>query len=175
MGARGPKPKNPALKLLAGNPGKRPVQRSRSGRIRKGAPVRPPELTGEAAAEWDWQVAALTEAGTLAVTDRGILAAYCLAVADLLAARDAINRHGRWVEQPVQNSKGAVLGSRFVEHPAVKLQADASRRIEKLGSALGLNPSARSRLEGDAAQVESAPDNKVAAIRDRIQAARNGG
>ncbi len=79
MGARGPKPKNPALKLLAGNPGKRPVQRSRSGRIRKGAPVRPPELTGEAAAEWDWQVTELGAAGMLAVTDRGILAAYCLA------------------------------------------------------------------------------------------------
>jgi P27 family predicted phage terminase small subunit len=145
-------------------------------RVRKGHPERPPELTGEAAAEWDRLAPELDAAGLLAVVDRGILSAYCFAVADMLAARDAVMTHGRWVSQPVQNARGEVLGSKWVEHPAVKLLADASRRIERLGAALGLTPAARDRMEGGAPAGESTgPGNRVVALRDRIQAARNGG
>lgn len=170
MGARGPKPKNPALKLL---PGAREPQKDR--RIRKGAPVRPAELTGEAAAEWDRLVPDLDAAGLLAVADRGILTAYCLAWADMLAARVEISRVGRWVMVAQQTSRGESLGVKPVEHPACKLLADASRRVEKFGAALGLTPAARSRLEGDQGAAPAAVENKVVAIRDRIQAARNGG
>ncbi|HEY1190440.1 MAG TPA: phage terminase small subunit P27 family [Gemmata sp.] len=176
MGARGPKPKNPALKLLAGNPGKRPVQGgAKTGRIRKGAPARPPELTGEAAAEWDRLAPELDAAGLLAVTDRGILAAYCLAVADMLAARDAINREGRIITTPVQTSRGEVIGHKHQEHPAARMLERASSRIDKLAAALGLSPAARSRLEGETVQNAPAAENKVVAIRERIQAARAGG
>lgn len=171
MGQRGPKPKRPALKILAGNPGHRPVEARRPRCIRRGIPDRPPELTGEAAAEWDRLASELPD---LATVDRGILAAYCLAVADLLAARAAILESERFLKVPIQTSKGQSLGFRLVEHPAVKLLADASRRIERLGAALGLNPAARSRLEGEA-PAEASEANKVLAIRDRIQAARNGG
>jgi P27 family predicted phage terminase small subunit len=172
MGARGPKPKNPALKILAGNPGRRPVAggRTRGRAIAKGIPDRPPELTGEAAAEWDRLAPELDACGILAATDRGILSAYCLAVADMLAARAAVMEFGRWVSQPVQNARGEVLGSKWVEHPAVKLLADASRRIERFGAALMLNPAARDRREG--AGEPAAPEgNKVVAIRDRFQSA----
>lgn len=176
MGARGPKPKRPALKILAGNPGCRPVAAGRGQRLKRGVPPRPPELTGEAGAEWDRLAGGLAASGVLAEMDRGILAAYCLAVADLLAARAAVLEHGRWVEQPIQSSKGMTLGKKWVEHPAVKLQADASRRIEKLGAALGLTPAARSRMEGDAAPSSGAAEgNRVVAIRERIQQARAGG
>ena len=175
MGARGPKPKPAALKLLAGNPGKRPVQpHAKTGRVRKGAPARPPELTGEAAAEWERLAPELDSAGLLAVTDRGVLAAYCLAVADLLAARDAINREGRIIKTPVQTSRGDVIGHKYQEHPAVRMLERASSRIDKLAAALGLSPAARSRLGGDAAPAEPAAANKVVGIRERIQAARAG-
>lgn len=176
MGQRGPKPKNPALKLLTGNPGKRPIQAgaAKTGRIRKGAPVRPAELTGEAAAEWDRLAPELDAAGSLAVTDRGILAAYCFAWADMLAARVEITRAGRWQEQAIQTATGKTLGAKWVEHPAVKLLADASRRVKQLGDALGLNALARSRLEGEAVQAAASEGNRVVGIRERIQAARNG-
>lgn len=174
MGQRGPKPKKPALKILAGNPGHRPIPPASGHRVRRGAPVRPVELTGEAAAEWDRLVPDLDAAGLLAVTDRGILAAYCLAVTDMLAARDAINREGRIVSEVIQNSRGDVLGKRLREHPACRMLERASGRVDKYAAALGITAAARSRLEGDA-PADVAAGNKVVGIRDRIQAARNNG
>lgn len=164
MGARGPKPK-PKLKLLPG---------ASQRRVSKGVPQRPAELTGEAAAEWDRLAPELDGAGLLAVTDRGILAAYCLAVADMLAARAEIQAAGRWQVQPIQNSRGESLGEKVTEHPACKLLADASRRIEKLGAALGLTPSSRQRMEADGGAAPAA-ENKLAAMRDEIQRVRSGG
>lgn len=169
MGQRGPKPKRRTLTLIPAPP----ATRRPSRRVRKGVPDRPPELTGEAAAEWDRLAVELDAAGWLAVTDRGILAAYCMAVADLLAARAEIVQHGRWYDETQQSSKGVTIGTRPREHPAVKLASDASRRIEKLGSALGITPAGRSRLEGDG--PAEAVGNRVLDIRDRIQAARNRG
>lgn len=175
MGARGPKPKPAALKLLAGNPGKRPIGAPQRGRrVTKGAPDRPAELTGEAAAEWDRLAPELDVAGLLAVTDRGILAAYCLAYADMLAARDAINRDGRTIKTPVQTSKGKVIGHKITEHPAARMLERASMRVAKLAEQLGLTASSRQRLEGEG-PAEPPAGNRVLEIRDRIQAARNGG
>jgi P27 family predicted phage terminase small subunit len=167
VGQRGPKPKPAALKIV---PGGRPAGR----RVRRGIPDRPPELTGEAAREWDRIVPELDGAGLLAVADRGILAAYCCAVADMLAARDAINRNGRFLTQPVQTSRGERLGTRTVEHPAVKLLDRASSRVKVLGEALGLTPASRARLQGEE-PAEAPAGGKLAEIRARIQAARNGG
>ncbi|MES2208594.1 MAG: phage terminase small subunit P27 family [Chloroflexota bacterium] len=178
MGQRGPKPKRAALKLLAGNPGKRPVRADgepKRGRVRRGVPDRPRELTGEAAREWDRVAADLDAAGTLAVADRGILAAYCLAVADLLAARDAINREGRFVKEPVQTSKGEKIGERTREHPAVRLLDRASARVQRLADSLGLTPQSRSRSEAGEAAAGPTAGNRVTAIREKIEAARNGG
>lgn len=173
MGQRGPRPKHPALKFLAGNPGKRPAGRSGAGRVRKGVPDRPAELTGEAAAEWDRLAPELNAAGLLAVTDRGILAAYCLAWADMLAARAEINAGGRFLRVPLQTSRGEVVGHRVQEHPAVRLLDKASARVQRLAAELGITAASRARLEGDGAG-EAEEGNRVVAIRERIQQARGG-
>lgn len=175
MARRGPKPKPPHLKALAGNPGRRPLQPgATSGRIRRGRPDRPRELDGEAGREWDRVAEVLDEAGVLAGADRGILAAYCLAVADMLAARAEIVANGRWLRVPVQNARGEVLGERVVEHPAVKLLDKASSRVGKLASELGLSPAARNRLED--AEPPSAPvGNRVLDLAARVADNRDRG
>lgn len=173
MGQRGPRPVPAVLKVLAGNPGRRPIQGdgSRGGRLRRGRPDRPPELTDEAAAEWDRVATELEAVGTLAVADRGILAAYCLAVADMLAAMAEIHQAGRFVDEPVQSSKGEIVGTRIREHPAVKLLNQATTRVSRLADALGLTPSSRSRTE-----VPEPPGrdvgNRVQELRERVEAAR---
>lgn len=174
MGQRGPKPKPAALKILAGNPGKRPIAAGKSQGIAKGVPPRPPELTGVAAEEWDRIAGELHAAGLLAVTDGAILTAFCFAVADMLACRAAVAEHGRFASQPIQNSAGAVISTRWVEHPAVARGAEAARRVAMLAAELRLTPAARERLEGGAIQAEAAPENRVVAIRERIQARRAG-
>jgi P27 family predicted phage terminase small subunit len=167
MGQRGPKPKpkGSTLKLTG--------QRKAAG-VPKGVPARPSEVTGEAAREWDRIAADLDAAGVLALVDRGILTAYCLAVADMLAARDAINREGRFLTEPVQTATGAIVGRKTKAHPAVKMLADASGRVQRLAESLGLTPAARQRM-GDAGAPAAPAENKVLAIRDRIQAHRSGG
>lgn len=178
VGKRGPKPKRADLKALAGNPGKRPLIPAdgsrRRARLRRGRPDRPRELDGEAGREWDRVCADLDESGNLAVADRGILAAYCLAVADMLAARAEISRAGRWIQQPMQSAKGELIGEKTIEHPAVKLLDRASTRVGKLAEQLGLSPASRHRQE-DAESPQPAAGNKVVELRERIAANRERG
>jgi P27 family predicted phage terminase small subunit len=174
VGQRGPKPKPAALKLLAGNPGKRSTQSSGGrGRVRKGVPDRPPELTGEAAAEWDRVAPELDAAGLLAVTDRGILAALCLTYQDMLACRDTIAREGRYLTVPIQTSKGEVTGEKTVTHPAVKDLAEACKRYATIAKELGVTAASRARLEGDGGDGDKG--NRVSNLRERIQQIRTGG
>lgn len=170
MGQRGPRPKPAAMKLLA-NPGKRPVANVQHSQVTAGAPDRPAVLMGEAAAEWDRLVPDLDAAGRLALVDRGVLVAYCLAWADMVAAAEAINEHGRWQSVDVQTSRGDVVGSKLVEHPAVKLLVTASARVQKLGAELGITPASRLRLDGSPG-VETPQGNAVLDLRERIAAIR---
>lgn len=166
MGQRGPKPRS-QLKLIPGRSGP-----TRTGkRVRRGRPDRPPELTGEAAREWDRVADDLDAAGTLSPVDRGILAAYCLAVADMLAARNEINRDGRFIRTPVQTSRGELVGKRITPHPAVRMLEGASARVSKLAADLGLTPTSRTRIEGDG-PGEAPAGNRVLELRERIAANR---
>lgn len=172
MGQRGPRAKPVALKILAGNPGKRPAQSvSGRGRLARGRPGRPSEVTGEAAAEWDRVAADLEAADMLAAVDRGVLTAYVLAVADMLAARAEILVSGRFIKTPVQTSTGKVVGESVKVHPAVSLLDRSSARVQRLAAELGLTPASRQRLEGDA--IAEPRGNAVVAIRERIKQARS--
>lgn len=176
MGQRGPKPKHPALKLLAGNPGKRTVAGTSprvSGRARRGRPDKPRELTGEAAKEWDRIIPELEAAGWLAVVDRAGLAAYCLAWAQMVWADEVCREEGAVIREPVQTAKGEVTEFvRLKAHPAVKIHTEASRRVLSFLAEFGLTPAARGRLEGDA-PAEAPTGNRVVGIRDHIKAIRD--
>jgi P27 family predicted phage terminase small subunit len=178
MGQRGPKAKSPTLKLLAGNPGRRPAEGAAPAggrRIARGLPDRPPEVAGEAAAEWARIVPELDAAGILSRVDRAALAAYCLAWAELMTALDILNREGRTVREPIQSARGEVVGEKIKLHPAVRLQQSAFGRVRALLADLGLTPGARQRMEGGAAGGGELPANRILGLRDRAAAARNGG
>ena len=76
MGRRGPPPKPTKLKLLAGNPGKRPLNR-REPQPRKTTPRCPAWLGKEARAVWKRMVPELRRMGVLTVIDGEALAAFC--------------------------------------------------------------------------------------------------
>lgn len=176
MGQRGPRAKHPALKLLAGIPGKRPagIPGKAQGRAKRGKPKKPDGLAGEAAAEWDRIVPELHRAGWLSVVDRAGLTAYCLAWDQMVWADGVLKVEGCIVEVPIQSARGDVIGHDHRPHPAVKIQADASRRVLAFISEFGLTPASRGRLEGPA--PEAAPKgNQVDALRERISQARAAG
>src|SRR5687768_3708732 len=75
---RGRKPKPTLLKILDGNPGKRPINESEPN-APDGVPDCPDWLDDEAKAEWARVIPELREMGLLSRADRPALAAYCTA------------------------------------------------------------------------------------------------
>ncbi len=93
MGVPGPKPKPPALKLLEGNPGHRPINENQP-KPRPVAPKCPSWLATEARKEWRRVAPELERMGLLSGIDRAALAAYCQAYARWREAEETIDRLG---------------------------------------------------------------------------------
>lgn len=138
MTRRGGRPPKPVeLKLIEGNPGKRPV---------KLPPKAPPEkprcpawLSDYAKLEWKRVVPVLDRLGLLTSVDRATLSAYCEAVATFKAAVEAVKREGILVSR---------RGGELVKNPALQVERDASRLIAAYSGMFGLSPSDRVRLLG---------------------------
>ena len=81
---RGRKPKPTTIKVLEGNPGRRPLN-DREPQAPPGIPECPEFLGEEARAEWFRMAMVLTNMGLLTLADRSAFTTYCVAC-------------GRWVE-----------------------------------------------------------------------------
>jgi P27 family predicted phage terminase small subunit len=140
---RGRKPKPARLKLIDGNPGKRPI--GREPQPPASQPTCPAHLSPTAKAEWKRLARMLNQIGVLTQADRAVLAAYCQA-------------YGRWVEAERKLKETPPL----LKTPAGYVQQSpwlsiANKQIElmtRLMAEIGLTPSARSRL---AVQVSLRP------------------
>ena len=136
---RGRKPKPTALKVIGGNPGKRPI-RGTEPTPPASLPTCPAHLSAPAKAEWKRLAKSLHKIGILTQVDRAALAAYCQA-------------YGRWVEAERRLAETPVL----LKTPAGYVQASpwltiANKQLElmaKFMGELGLTPSARTRLAVD--------------------------
>lgn len=125
----------PDLKLLHGNPGKRPV-----GRVSKsatGRPTPPADLSGEAYAEWCRITAYLERVGKIEHVDYAALTVYCSAWAMFDSARQALDEHG-----PLVRGRDGGL----VKNPAAQIMKDASDVMLKFGARFGFTPKDRQNL-----------------------------
>ena len=86
---RGRRPTPTRLKLLTGNPGKRPLNEDEP-RPESAVPECPPELSPTARKEWDRLVGELGALRMLTNLDRAALAAYCGAYALWAEAMEAL-------------------------------------------------------------------------------------
>ncbi len=173
MGQRGPKPGQYTMRML---PAGAPTAKA-GPRYTSGEPDMPKHLGKAARAVWKRTVREMSAAGALAVADRDILAAYCVAVADLEALSARIEADGLMVDVPTFDRNGQPTGATVCKpHPALKHRSDLMNKVRQFADALGLNPAARAKA-GTAAEVPAAPGtgNRVLSIRDRIQAARAAG
>ena len=143
---RGRKPIPTALKLLHGNPGRRPLNRAE--------PVAPPHdgtppayLTGAAADEWRRLVPELHRLGILSTLDGDALALYC-------------ETWARWRQAEAEILKGGmVLRGRHGPIPSPYV-AIASRLAGQLRAPLvefGMTPSARARVKATPAPTSADP------------------
>lgn len=138
---RGRKPKPTALKALAGNPGKRALN--------KAEPTFTPLLNVEcpawlAADEWaptlwDMLMKELCGAEVLCLTDLHNLEAFCAAYSRWRRAEMEITVRGLVVE-------GATGGP--IKNPACTVANESLKQMTTYGALLGLDPSSRTRLIG---------------------------
>ena len=96
---RGRRPKPTRLKVLTGNPGKRPLNQDEP-RPEPAVPDCPPELGPVARREWERMVGELGPLRILTHLDRAALAAYCAAYALWAEAVEQTQKYGVMVKSP---------------------------------------------------------------------------
>ena len=133
---RGRRPKPTRLKVLTGNPGKRPLNRDEP-RPEVAVPDCPAELGPVAQREWHRLVGDLVALRLLTNLDRAALAAYCNAYALWAESLEGIRKHGAMVKSP----SGYPIQSPYI--------AIANRQAEimmRIASEFGFTPASRSRI-----------------------------
>lgn len=163
MGRRGPPPKPTKLKIAAGNPGKRPLNKHEPQPVGR-APRMPSWLSKRAKTEWRRIVPELTTLGLLSRIDLAALAAYCQSYAELEEATRTLDKEGRVCALPILDKQGVKIGEKLKSHPAVQQQRDAARLVKQFISEFGLTPASRTRVHGGTGEEqESTNRSKLAA------------
>jgi len=123
------------LKLLEGNPGKRPINK-REPRPKK-RKIKPPVFFNvNALAEWQRVAPELEHLGLLTDIDITALAAYCVSYSRWLAAEADIEENGPVIEGKHGRYK----------NPAVTVANSYLRQMRSFASEFGLTPASRPRL-----------------------------
>jgi P27 family predicted phage terminase small subunit len=142
----GPKPKPPHLKLIEGNPGKRPINTLAPKPAPK-APTEPrwvkllpgplsTQIRKDAAAEWKRIVPVLDGLGLLSVVDSALLTDYCICWARLLECERTLSLEGMTKETDRGPAK----------HPLTTVAGQYRSALKSYVGELGLGPSSRGRL-----------------------------
>ena len=135
MAKPGPKPKPTKLKLLRGNPGKRPLNTNEPEFAQGDA--RPPDFLDEKAIEeWNRLAASMVQLGLLSNGDRMTFAAYCQSVSDYQQACEHIRKYGTITKN----------GKQIIPSPFVSMRNKALQNVRFMAQEFGLTASARSRI-----------------------------
>lgn len=139
VAGRGRKPKPTAKKELAGNPGKRALNKAEP-QFSRITSVDPPDwLSARAAVVWRMVVPELLRENVLALTDLHNVEAFCTAYSNWRLAQDSVENFGI----VVQSSQGSPI-----KNPALTAANEAMRQMVTFGSMLGLDPASRTRIIG---------------------------
>jgi P27 family predicted phage terminase small subunit len=141
---KGRKPKDVALKLLAGNPGHRPLP-SNQEPFTRGELVKPEGLDVWASQEWDRLVESLSP--ILSPASAGMLRVAISAFSELMVADALIQQHG------LTYATGGESGPLIRLHPAVRARSAARQSYHRALAELGASPVAHTR-------VKKLPDNE---------------
>ena len=147
----GRKPQPTALKLICGNPGKRPLN-EHEPQPALAIPECPEHLSPEARREWERITEHLHRLGLLSQIDRAALAAYCQAYGRWVEAEQSITKLGLVVKAP---------GSGYpIQNPYLPIANKALEHMRHFLTEFGMTPASRSRITASTAtgQGEDASD-----------------
>ena len=148
MAQRGRKPKPTAIKLVEGNPGKRPLN-TNEPKPKSKAPSCPKWLEGEAKKEWRRLAKQMEQLGILTEVDRAAFAGYCQAYARWKDAEEFISKHGAIVKTP---------SGYWQQVPQVSIAQQYLKQMSKFCEQFGLTPASRSRIVADSTQGDAADE-----------------
>jgi len=154
MATRGRKPKPTALKLLEGNPGKRPIN------VNEPIPPKgdikcPSWLLPEAKKEWKRLAPALEAMGVLTMADEKAFCGYCQAYARWKEAEEFITQDGSIFKTP----------SGYVQQvPQVSIAQQNLKIMQSFCSEFGLTPATRARIMAGNGAEHGAPEDPMEAL-----------
>jgi P27 family predicted phage terminase small subunit len=146
-----------ALKLLAGNPGKRKLNEAEP-QYEVAAPPMPSGLPPAAVQEWDRIVPQLVASRVITRVDRAALTAYVLAWQRLLDAEAEIQAHGILVPVLVEDETGQYVSSgNYKKNPAVTVQNEAKRNVRAFAVEFGMSPASRTKVKSEGPEQDADP------------------
>jgi P27 family predicted phage terminase small subunit len=145
------------LKVLRGNPGKRPMKPEPQPEIAADVPEPPAFITGYAADEW-WRTAPeLHRLGLLTRVDVPALAAYCHAFGQWRMAAESLAK--MQANDPIMN--GMIIRTKYGDaamNPLVGIARKHAGDVIRYAGEFGLTPVARTRLAS--ANFQRSPPSK---------------
>ncbi len=145
MSLRGRKPKPAHLRLIEGNPGKRPIRQGVVIPPAPGIPEPPPHIDEIATAEWHRIAPGLHALRLLDRVDTASLAAYCTAFSRWVTAESALAEMAK-----MDKTTGALMirtsNGNAVQNPLVGTANRAMRDMIRYAAEFGMTPSARTRI-----------------------------
>ena len=143
----GRKRKPTHLKLVTGNPGRRPIGDWVKPARRETVMPPPAHLDAYAAAEWKRLATELTTMGPLTNVDRGPFAAYCQAWSIYLHAQVAIDDLARKDETGMGAMLMRTLSGNTIQNPLIGIRNQAMRNMVRYAAEFGFTPSSRVRVQ----------------------------
>ena len=140
----GRKPKPTALRLIAGNPGKRALPKAEAV-VALSEPTPPAFLCDDAKVEWGRVCSVLYAAGLMTELDRGALGAYAAAYGRWAQAERALNRMAAKDELNAALMIKTTSGN-AIQNPLVGIANKAKADMVRYAVEFGMTPSARSRV-----------------------------
>lgn len=143
---RGRKPTPTALKVISGNPGKRPLNENEPQPEVK-IPECPADLGREARQEWDRIAPKLEKLGILTEIDATALACYCQAFERWVKAEAVLKKSGELL-------KSEKTGGLY-QNPYLAVANRAMEQMRQFLTEFGMTPSSRSRVQVKEPQEKS--------------------
>ena len=142
MTKTGRPPKPTSLKLLQGNPGKRPIDKSEP-KPRPLAPKPPAWIPGEAKKIWKDLSKKLEPLSLFTEIDYLEMQSICIAAAQLKEAQLVLQDKGLVMEIERHDKDGNYLSSYFQQRPEVSIVHKSMQIINALSGKFGLSPADR--------------------------------
>jgi P27 family predicted phage terminase small subunit len=153
MTIRGRKPTPTHLKLVKGNPGKRPINK-KEPKPDRNLPLPPKHLSDEAKVEWGRISEELYKMGLLSNIDRSALAAYCQAYARWSQAERKLTEIAK-KDEIFEGLLSQTKNGNWIQNPLIGIANKAMADMVKYATEFGMTPSSRSRVESRSVENKS--------------------